>query len=102
MLVNSILRIAQRRLLPACLYSRLAGLLLSKHQGVSTGRALVLHRGHLGRRRGFHHTDDAAWPRHRALSRPADRDSQPRGMGCLARSVGVSANDSKTATPWEA
>jgi hypothetical protein len=68
-------------LLPACLYSRLAELLLCKLQGVSTGKPWFCIAGIWGRRRSFHHADDAAWPRHRALSRPADRDSQPRGTG---------------------
>ena len=56
------LRIAQRRLVPACLYSRLAGLLLCKPRGGSTGRALVLHCGHLGTSARLHHADDAASP----------------------------------------
>ena len=70
------------------------------HQG---RRAVVLRRRNLaGRRpsrRGLHDVDDAARPRHRALSRPADRHSRSRGLGRLARSLDLSQGDPEAAAP---
>jgi putative SOS response-associated peptidase YedK len=49
-------------------------------------------------RRGLHNVDDAAWARHRALPRPADRHTRSRRLGCLARYVGFSEGDPEAAS----
>ena len=48
-------------------------------------------------RRGLHDVDDAARPRHRALSRPADRHNRSRGLERLARSLDLSQGDPEAA-----